>query len=189
MGGADARHVLPHRADVIVFVGVVMEVVVMEQAGVVARALFEVETVVFDVSLHSGFIHEAVVLFGAIARVGDGDRGQMPVLVKEGVEKRYQRECVGRIGEQGEVGDELIFGRDLQVVSGVGLTVVHRVLLHTHESRPGRSSTWSCAHRSVQAGCHIQRACRGTSKVPLPASFSHATVSPFPCLHVEILCQ
>ena len=57
----------------------------------------------------------------------------MSVAVEEGVEERYQRQRVGRIGEQGEVGDELVFGRDLKVVSGFGLTVVHRVFFHAHE--------------------------------------------------------
>ncbi len=133
MGGADTPHVLPHRADVIVLVGVVMEVVVMKRVGFVARALFDVETVVFDVSLHAGLVHEAVVFFRAIAGVGDCDRGQMSVAVEEGVEERYQRQSVGGIGEQGEVGDELVFGRDLKVVSGLGLAVVHGVLLHAHE--------------------------------------------------------
>lgn len=135
MGGADTPHVLPHRADVIVLVGVVMEVVVMKRVGFVARALFDVETVVFDVSLHAGLVHEAVVFFRAIAGVGDCDQGQMSVTVEEGVEERYQRQRVGGIREQGEVGYELVFGRDLKVVSGFGLTVVHRVFFHAHERR------------------------------------------------------
>ena len=110
-----------------------MEVVVMERVGFVARALFEVETVVLDISLHSGLVHEAVVLFRTIAGVGDCDRGQMAVTAEERVEERYEGECVGGIGEQREVGDELIFGRDLKVVAGLGLSIVHGVLLHAHE--------------------------------------------------------
>lgn len=53
---------LTHRADVIVFFGVVVEVVVMKRIGLVSRTLFEVETVLFDVGLHTGLFHEAVVL-------------------------------------------------------------------------------------------------------------------------------
>ena len=122
--------VLAHRADIVVFGCVVVEVAVMERIGFVARTLFDVEAVVFDVGLHAGLVHEAVVLFGAIAGVGDGDRWQMSVSAEKRVEERYERECVGGIVEEGEVGDELIFGRDLQIISRLGLTVVHRVLLH-----------------------------------------------------------
>ena len=137
VGGADAGHVLPHRAYVIVLGGVVVEVVVMEWIRFVARTLFQMEAVVLDVSLHAGLVHEAVVLFRAIAGVGDGDRGQMSVAVKEGVEERYQCQCVGGIGEQGKVGDELVFGRDLKIVSRLGLAVVHGVFLHAHERGVG----------------------------------------------------
>ena len=89
MDGADAPHVLPHRTDIVVFGCVVVEVVVMERIGAVAGMLFEVETVVFDESLHACLVHEAVVLFRTIPGVGHGDRGKMFVTVKEGVEERY----------------------------------------------------------------------------------------------------
>ena len=69
-GSTDACHMLAHRADIVIFGGVVMEVVVIERVGLVTRVLLEVEAVVFDVSLHAGFDHKAVVLFGAIAIVG-----------------------------------------------------------------------------------------------------------------------
>ena len=49
-----------------------MEVVVMEGIGLAARTLFKIETVVLDVGLHAGLIHEAVVFFGPVARVCDG---------------------------------------------------------------------------------------------------------------------
>ncbi len=81
-GGADASHVLSHRADIVVFGCVVVEVVVMERIGFVAGTLFDVEAVVFDVGLHAGLVHEAVVLFRTIAGVGDRHRGQMPVTVE-----------------------------------------------------------------------------------------------------------
>ena len=83
VGSSDARHVLAHRADVIVFISIVMEVVVMERVGFVARALFEVETVVLNVSLHAGIVHEAVVFFRAVAGVGHCGLRQMPVTVEE----------------------------------------------------------------------------------------------------------
>ena len=57
----------------------------------------------------------------------------MPVTVKERIEERYERKSIGGIGEQGEVGDELVFGRELKIVSGLGLPVVHGVFLHAHE--------------------------------------------------------
>ena len=83
VGSSDARHVLAHRADVIVFISIVMEVVVMEGIGFVARALFDMETVVLDISLHAGIVHEAVVLFRAVAGVGHCGLRQMPVTVEE----------------------------------------------------------------------------------------------------------
>ena len=71
MGGADAGHVLAHRADVIVLLGVIMETVVVERIGLVARTLFEVEAVVFDVWLHTGLVHETVVFFRAVTGIGN----------------------------------------------------------------------------------------------------------------------
>lgn len=63
---------LSHRADVIIFGNVVVEVVVMESVGLITRPLFNVETVVFDVGVHACLVHESVVFFGAIAGVGNG---------------------------------------------------------------------------------------------------------------------
>ena len=51
---------LSHRADVIILGSIVVEVVVMERIGFVARTLFEMEAVVFDVSLHTGLVHETL---------------------------------------------------------------------------------------------------------------------------------
>lgn len=58
---------LSHRADVIVFNRVVVEVVVVEWVWLVARALLEMETVVLDVCFYASLIHEAVVFLEAIA--------------------------------------------------------------------------------------------------------------------------
>jgi len=49
------------------------------------------------------------------------------------MEERNERERVCRIGEEGEVGNELVLCGYLQVVSGFGLAVVHGILLHAHE--------------------------------------------------------
>ena len=67
VGCADTGHMLSHRADVIVFNRVVVEIVVVEWVWLIARALLEMETVVLDVCFHAGLVHEAVVLLGAIA--------------------------------------------------------------------------------------------------------------------------
>ncbi len=91
----------------------------MKRVGFVARALFDVETVVFDVSLHAGLVHEAVVFFRAIAGVGDCDRGQMSVTVEEGVEEWYQRQRVGGDSGKGEVGYELVFAESWRLYPGL----------------------------------------------------------------------
>ena len=99
VGSSDARHVLAHGTYIIVLGGVVIKIVVMERIGLVARALFEVETVVLDVSLHAGIVHEAVVFFRAVAGIGHCGLRQMSVTAEELVEERYERESVGGIGE------------------------------------------------------------------------------------------
>lgn len=101
------------------------------------QTLFNVKAVVFDVGLHSCIVHESVVFLGAISGVGNCNRGKLPVTVKERVEEWYECQRVGRIGEQYEAGYELVLGGDLQVVSRLGLTVVHGVLFHLHERGVG----------------------------------------------------
>ena len=110
MGGADAGHMLAHRTDVIVLLGVIMETVVVERIGPVARTLFEMEAVVLDVRLHTGLIHETVVFFRAVTGIGNNHRGQTVVALEEGVEEGNQGQRVGGVGKQGEIGDELVFG-------------------------------------------------------------------------------
>ena len=41
--------------------------------------------------------------------------------------------AVCRVGEQCKVGDELVFGSDLQIVSGFCQSIVHGILLHVPE--------------------------------------------------------
>ena len=57
----------------------------------------------------------------------------MAVTLHEGVAERNEGQRVRGIGEEGEVRDELVLRSDLQVVAGLGLSVVHRILLHPHE--------------------------------------------------------
>lgn len=110
MGCADAGHMLAHRANVIVLLGVIMETVVVERIGLVAWTLFEVEAVVLDVRLHAGLVHETVVFLRAVTGIGNNHGGQTVVAFEEGVEEGNQSQGVGRVGKQGEIGDELVFG-------------------------------------------------------------------------------
>ena len=110
VSGPDAIHVLPHRADKVILLLVVIEVVAVEGIGSVTGTVLDMKTVVFYVGLHAGFFHEAVVLFGTVSGVGHGNGWQMTVAVKKRVEERYQCKGICGIGEQGEVGDELVLG-------------------------------------------------------------------------------
>ena len=51
----------------------------------------------------------------------------------EGVEERNERQCIGRVGKQSEVYEKLVFSTYLQIISGLGLPVLHGVFFHTHE--------------------------------------------------------
>lgn len=68
---SDAGHVLPHRADIIIFFRIIVEAVVMERIGLVSGTLLNMEAVIFDVGLHAGFVHETVVFFRAVSGVCD----------------------------------------------------------------------------------------------------------------------
>ena len=48
------------------------------------------------------------------------------------VYKRQQ--CIRRVREECKVGNELVPGADLEVVTGLCLAVTHGILLHSHES-------------------------------------------------------
>ena len=61
----------------------------------------------------------------------------MAVTLHEGIAERDEGQRVSGIGEEGEVRDELVLRSDLQVVAGLGLSVVHRILLHAHEGGIG----------------------------------------------------
>ena len=49
------------------------------------------------------------------------------------MEKRYEGQCIGRVGKQTEVCDELVFSTYLQIISGFGLPVLHGIFFHAHE--------------------------------------------------------
>ena len=57
----------------------------------------------------------------------------MVIAVEERSHEWDERERVGRIGEQGKVGDELVFRDYLEIITRLGLPIVHRILLHTHK--------------------------------------------------------
>lgn len=62
---------LSHQADIAVFDGIIVEVVVTQWIGFVERTLFKMESVVLDICLHAGLVHEAVVFIRAITGVGN----------------------------------------------------------------------------------------------------------------------
>ena len=95
--------------------------------------LLLVEPVVFHVGLNAVVFHEFVVLFAAVARVGTYLLGQLaPTRLVKGEEGRKGRR-VHRVPVESEVGDVLILCSYLKIIAGLGLAVVHRVLLHAHE--------------------------------------------------------
>ena len=50
------------------------------------------------------------------------------------MKERDQGQCIRRVREERKIGDELVLGADLKVVTGLCLTVAHGILLHSHES-------------------------------------------------------
>lgn len=50
------------------------------------------------------------------------------------MQERNQGQCIRRVREECKIGDELIFGADLKVVTGLRLSVAHGILLHSHKS-------------------------------------------------------
>ena len=97
------------------------------------------EVVVLDVGLHAVRLHESVVLLAAVARVRADLARHAGIPGGKGAEEGPHRERVPRIGEEAEVGDELVLRAYLKVVAWLNLPVVHRVLLHPHERGVGVS--------------------------------------------------
>ena len=134
---ADPFHVLAHRTDEIVFLRVVVKILQAEDVVPEIAFLLLVEVVVLDVRLHAVRLHESVVLLAAVARVRTDLTSHAGIPGGKGAEEGPHRERVPRIGEEAEVGDELVLRAYLQVVARLGLPVVHRVFLHPHESGVG----------------------------------------------------
>ncbi len=58
-----------------------------------------------------------------------------PVIPSEKrLQERNQGQCIRRVREECKIGDELIFGADLKVVTGLRLSVAHGILLDSHKS-------------------------------------------------------
>ena len=47
------------------------------------------------------------------------------------MQERYQGQCIRRVREEGKIGDELVLGADLKVVTGLRLSVAYGILLHS----------------------------------------------------------
>lgn len=67
MAGTNARHVLSHRADEVIILLIIIEIIALEWIGAVTGTVFNMKAVVFDVGVHACFFHEAVVLFGTVS--------------------------------------------------------------------------------------------------------------------------
>jgi len=50
------------------------------------------------------------------------------------LQERYHGQCIRRVREECKIGNELVLGADLKVVTGLCLAVTHGILLHSHES-------------------------------------------------------
>ena len=50
------------------------------------------------------------------------------------MQERYHSQRVRRVGKKCKIGNELVLGGNLKVVTGFGLSVTHGILLHPHES-------------------------------------------------------
>ena len=112
---ADPFHVLAHRTDEIVFLRVVEKIFHAEDVVPEIAFLLLVEVVVLDVGLQAVRLHESVVLLAAVARVRADLAGHAGIPGGKGVEEGPHRERVPRIGEEAEVGDELVLRAYLQV--------------------------------------------------------------------------
>ena len=125
---------LPHRAYVIVFLGVVIRVLCKK--GVVRERLllFLVEIVVLDEESNMVLLQELVVLFTPVTRIGDGLGRVFPVALPETVQERFQGERVTGVGKNIIMGEGLVFSDYLHIVCRFELPVLHMVVFQTHES-------------------------------------------------------
>lgn len=126
---------LSHRAHIVVFSGVVVHVLDEETVVGIPAFSLGVEHVVLDIGIYPVALHVRIVRFVAVAGVRHDLITLRPVPLPEGVQERYHRPQVRRSPVDAVVGYELVLRGYLDIVSRLGLTVVHRVLLHPHESR------------------------------------------------------
>ena len=82
--GSLQSHVLSHRADVVVLLPVVMEVLRKERVVSVLFLMLDMEHVELDVWCDAVVCHELVVLLTAVSRVGDVAIAKPAVSVAEG---------------------------------------------------------------------------------------------------------
>ena len=91
------------------------------------------EVVVLDIRNHSLGKHVLVVLLTSVSGICDDFTAVQTVFLMEGFQKVDKRSRIRRPLENAVIGDELILGGDLYVVSGFELPVEHGILLHAHE--------------------------------------------------------
>ena len=116
-------HVLAHRADVVVFIGIVVQVLDEERISPVFPLVLRVEHVVLDEGLDRVLLHPGVVLLASVAGVRNGFRALDAVALAEGGHEGNERSLVGRSPVDPVVRDVLVLRGYLDVVAGLGLTV------------------------------------------------------------------
>lgn len=124
---------LPHKAYIVVLIRIVIHVLSKERIVLIFSALLSMEHVVLDIRNYSVVDHMCIVLFASVSGVRAHLITLLSISVTERRQERYERALVSRSPVDAIVGDELVLGGYLDVVSRLCLPVVHRVLLHTHE--------------------------------------------------------
>ncbi len=137
MNVPDVVHMLPHRTDIVVAGRIVVEIPDKERVVLSATLVLCVEHVVLHVRRDSRSVHERVVLLTTISGVRTDLLTLTAVSVTERCNIRDESTLIGGPPEDTVVGYELVLGGYLDVVAGLGLSVVHRILLHAHESGVG----------------------------------------------------
>ena len=86
---SDSRHLLSHRAYVVVMLLVVIECFLAERIRSVMRAVLYMKAVVLDIGLDASLVHETVVLLRSVARVGHTCPGITAIAVAKRLKERY----------------------------------------------------------------------------------------------------
>ena len=126
-------HVLSHWAHVVVLVLIVVHVRLEEWIFQELALHLLVEHVVFHIWSHAVGKHELVVLLAAISRVCYDFAAVEAELVTEGLQKGDERAVVSGPPVQVIIDNILVFSRYLDIITWLGLAIVHGVLLHVHE--------------------------------------------------------